>query len=67
VSITPTFVINKDKKISGLPANFSDELCSHIKLTSTVLASRQDTTSDDEDQALILKISSEEKNDAVIQ
>jgi hypothetical protein len=57
VSITPTFVINKDKKISGLPANFSDELCSHIKLTSTVLASRQDTASEDEDQALDLKIS----------
>jgi hypothetical protein len=57
VSITPTFVINKDKKISGLPANFSEELCSHIALTSTVLAaSRQDTAaSDHEDQAPILK------------
>jgi len=37
IKSTPSFVINGKKKITGLPANFSHELCSHIKLTSTVL------------------------------
>ena len=38
IKSTPSFVINGKKKITGLPTNFSRELCSHIKLTSTVLS-----------------------------